>query len=69
MIDEPATYIGGGALCLLVIDRLVTFARTVRGKANGHSEVRPRDAMEFWELQKGIDRKLDEVLAILRRRR
>lgn len=51
-----------GALVLLVLDRVFAFVKGMRGKANGHSAVRPQDAPEFYLLQREIDRKLDLVV-------
>lgn len=41
-----------GALALLVLDRFVSVVKTLRGKSNGHAEVRPQDAPEFFLMQK-----------------
>lgn len=51
MIPEGLTE---GALALLVLDRFVSVVKTLRGKPNGHSEVRPQDAPEFFLLQRDI---------------
>lgn len=46
----------GVALSLLVADRTVQMVRSLQDKPNGHSEVRPQDAIEFFTLQKNIER-------------
>ena len=63
--DDPAVQV---ALALLVIDRVFAFVRQMKGKSNGHAEVRPKDAIEFYVLQTGMDSKLDELLRLARKR-
>lgn len=56
-MDDYAQY----GVALLILDRVVGIVRALRGKTNGHSEVRPQDAVDFWTLHKGMDAKLDLI--------
>jgi hypothetical protein len=67
--DTPRTLLVAGALlALLVADRTVQLVRQVQEKSNGHAEVRPKDAVEFWDLQKEIQRDVREGREENRRR-
>jgi hypothetical protein len=48
-------------IAALVVKEAFSLVRSRMGKTNGHSEVRPRDAVEFWTLQKGIETKVDSI--------
>lgn len=58
------------ALAALVVMQCFSLLKAKQGKgANGtmKSSVEPRDALAFWELQTGIDRKTDDIIKRLER--